>query len=317
VALAALLQQPLAEPARQPDLAAWWPHWQALHLQARGSPLVLALQAGHAADRIGWAFAGGYQAALRALRPALWRSDAMAALCVTEATGNRPRDIRTRIVPQPGGGLKVAGAKRWTTLGPHSATLMVVGAWQPEAAAAEPAGEGRAQLRVLELDSRTPGITLQPMPATPFVPEVPHASVLLDDVSVPAAALLPGDGYTACVKPFRTVEDIHVSLAVGAYLLREARSRGWPPAFNERLLAALALLAVLSAAEPLAPATHLLLAGALQQLHAACAEAQALWPASDGDEAARRWRRDAALLQVAQSARTQRAQRAWQALQPG
>ncbi len=75
---------------------------------------------------------------------------------------------------------------------------------------------------------RCPGVRLLPMPATRFVPEVPHARVQLDDVHVEDDELLPGDGYDAYVKPFRSIEDMHVTLAVLAYLLREARQRGWP-----------------------------------------------------------------------------------------
>ena len=68
------------------------------------------------------------------------------------------------------------------------------------------------------------------MPPTRFVPEVPHAQVLMQDLRVSASALLPHDGYDAYVKPFRTIEDLHVTLAVLAYLLREARVRHWPAA---------------------------------------------------------------------------------------
>ncbi|WP_284617886.1 acyl-CoA dehydrogenase family protein [Aquabacterium humicola] len=306
--LAELLHTPPAgASAPFDDLAAWWPHWQALQSTA-DSPVALALRCGWAADRIGWAFAGGYQAALRALLPSL-AGERLAALCVTEAGGNRPRDIATRIAPQPDGMLRIDGEKRWTTLGPQSATLLVVGAWSP--AGAEPAG--RPALRVVRVESATPGVQLQPMPPTRFVPEVPHAGVLLTDVRVSASALLPGDGYEAVVKPFRTVEDVHVMLAIGAWLLREARARAWPSAFAERLVAALALLAELAAAETLAATTHVALAGALQWLAPLFAEAGERFAAA-GDAVAARWPRDAALLQVAGAARAQRAARAWERL---
>lgn len=318
-ALLDLLRDAASPPQALPDLTAWWPAWQALHATAGESTAGLALRAGAAADRVGWAFAGGYQAALRALWPALWRSESLAALCVTEAQGNRPRDIHTRIVPQPDGSLAVEGAKRWTTLGPGSAVLLVAGAWSPatEQTTQPTTGAGpqrRPSLRVLRIDSAAPGVTLQTMPPTRFVPEVPHASVLLRDVRVPPAALLPGDGYAEYVKPFRTLEDIHVMLAIGAYLLGEARRRRWPPAFAERLVAVLAQLAQLALADARAAATHLVLAGALQTLQALFAEAMGLWPADADEPAAARWRRDAALLQVAGAAREQRAHRAWERL---
>ena len=72
--------------------------------------------------RVGWAFSSGYQAALRALLPDL-PAEALAALCVTEEAGNRPRDIGTRFVPQADGSVAISGAKRWTTPGPDSSLL--------------------------------------------------------------------------------------------------------------------------------------------------------------------------------------------------
>ncbi len=125
---------------------------------------------------MGWAFAGGYQAALRALRPEL-PHDSMVALCVTEEAGNRPRDIRTTITPQ---------------------------------------------------------------------------------------APLPGAGYDCYVKPFRTLEDVHVTLAVLSYVLREARARGWPGALREQLVALLSLLLLLAPEDASAASTHVALAGALR-----------------------------------------------------
>jgi acyl-CoA dehydrogenase len=289
------------------SVAEWWPRWRAGAAQAPNSA-AQALLGGFDADRVGWAFASGYQAALRALLPDL-PSAAVAAFCVTEESGNRPRDMRTRITPAAGGSVSISGAKRWTTLGPDSSVLLIVGALPP------PDEGARVQLKVARVPAGTPGLQLLPMPETRFVPEVPHARVQLDAVQVDAAALLPGDGYERYVKPFRTIEDTHVTLAVLAYLLRESRQRGWPAAFAERLCAALALLADLAEAPADAPTTHVVLAGALAQAHALYGEAGALWAQAGDDPAAQRWQRDAALFAVASSARGQRAARAWERLQ--
>lgn len=294
------------QPHRIDDLASWWALWQSLGPALHGTA-ALAISAGFAADRVGWAFAGGYQAALRALLPEL-PHDTLAALCVTEAQGNRPRDIRTTITPQPDGGLRIDGHKRWTTLGPAGTLLLVVGVM------AQPGDASRPLLRVARVPVPSPGLVLQPMPPTRFVPEVPHAEVLLQGLQLPADALLPGDGYDSCVKPFRTLEDLHVTLAVLAYLLREARARQWPAAFAEQVVATLALLSALAAEDLRSASTHVALAGALHVAHRLYAEVQALWSAAADDEAARRWQRDAALFEVAGSARRQRAQRAWQRL---
>jgi acyl-CoA dehydrogenase len=136
----------------------------------------------------------------------------------------------------------------------------------------------------------------------------------MQDLRVGAGALLPGDGYDGYVKPFRTIEDIHVTLAVLGYLLREARSRGWPAIFTEQLVAALALLSQLASEDTRAAATHVALAGALHVAHRLYADAQPLWAAAGDDPAAVRWQRDAALFEVAGTARRQRAQRAWEHL---
>jgi len=288
------------------DVAGWWQAWQSLSTSST-DPAALAVAGGFAADRVGWAFASGYQAALRALLPDLPR-DTLAAFCVTEAEGNRPRDIRTTIAPQPDGTLRIDGAKRWTTLGPASTLLLIVGALPA------PDGALRPVLRVARVPVPIPGLVLQPMPPTRFVPEVPHAQVLMQDLRVGADALLPLDGYDAYVKPFRTIEDLHVTLAVLAYLLREARARRWPAAFNEELVAALALLLQLAAEDPRAASTHIALAGALRFAHRLYAGAAQLWARAGDDAAARRWQRDAALFEMAGSTREQRAERAWERL---
>lgn len=289
------------------SVADWWPHWRDGAARA-GSPVAQALRGGFEADRVGWAFASGYQAALRALLPDL-PATAVAAFCVTEESGNRPRDIRTRFTPAGDGGWLIEGAKRWTTLGPDSSVLLVVGALPPGDDAA------RVRLKVARVAAGTPGLQLRPMPETRFVPEVPHARVQLDGVHVAAGALLPGDGYAAYVKPFRSIEDALVTLAVLAYLLREARHRGWPAAFAERLCAVIVALAGVAEAPADAPATHVALAGALALAHALYAQAGALWATAGDDPAAARWQRDAALFAVAASARSQRAARAWERLQ--
>jgi alkylation response protein AidB-like acyl-CoA dehydrogenase len=273
-------------------------------------PVALALHGGFAADRVGWAFASGYQAALRALVPGL-AHDSLTAFCVTEATGNRPRDIATTFTPQADGSLHINGHKRWTTLGPAGTVLLVVGALAKGEPAAKPA------LRVARVPVPTPGLVLQPMPPTAFVPEVPHAQVLLQGVQVPASALLPGDGYDGYVKPFRTLEDLHVTLAVLACLLREARARAWPPALAEQLLATMLLLCTLAGEDLQAASSHIALAGTLHAAHRLVADAQPLWAAAAPDDAAaQRWLRDAPLLGVAGTARQLRAQGAWQRLIP-
>ncbi len=288
------------------DVAAWWAQYRDA-VRTWRNPMDRAVAAGFASDRAAWAFASGYQAALHALFPGI-PEDRICALCVTEAEGNSPRAIRGTL-RRTVEGWRLDGAKRWATLGPDSALFLV--AARDEAASGE-----RVALRVARVPSGAAGVRIEPMPATRFVPEVPHAQIRFEDVRLADDALLPGDGYEDYVKRFRTVEDLHVHAAVLAYLVREARRLAWPGEWIERAAAALHALRALAAEDPAAPATHVALAGALAIGERLVADADAHWAASAGDPAALRWQRDRALMGVAGDARARRRVRAWERLRP-
>ncbi len=287
-----------------PDVAAWWPRHRHSAATWR-NPMDRAIAGGFAADRTAWAFASGYQAALHALFPAA-PEDRICAFCVTEADGNTPRAIRSSLV-RAAGGWTLTGAKRWTTLGPSGALFFV--AARDEAASAE-----RPALKMARVPSDAPGVTVQSMPETRFVPEVPHARLRFDSVALGEDALLPGDGYDNYVKPFRTVEDLHVNAAIVAYLLREARRLAWPQGWIERAAAHLQAMRAIAAEDASQPATHIALAGALANATALLAETENLWAGSPDAEAAARWKRDRELLGTAGKARAMRTQRAWERL---
>ena len=289
------------------SVAEWWPRHREV-MRAHARTIDQAIAGGFHADRVAWAFASAYQAALRALFPGL-PEDRICALCVTEAEGNSPRAIRTTL-RRVDGGWRLDGAKRWTTLGPQGALFLVA------ARDAEVAGE-RPALRIARTPSDAPGVRVETMPATKFVPEVQHARLRFEDVPLPEDALLPGDGYSVYVKPFRTVEDLHVHAAVMAYLMREALHRSWPKPWVERAAAHLHAMRALAAEDVGSPAAHVALAGALAGGEMLRSEADALWELAGSDEAAERWRVDRDLFKVASSARTRRTQRAWERIAQG
>ena len=228
------------------------------------------------------------------------------AMCATEASGNRPRDIETRIADDGPGGVTVTGRKTWTTLGSACTGLLVVGR-------VDGGGEtDRPALKIAKVDTHGQGVSLVEKPPLEFVPEVPHVAAVFDGAK--AEALLPGDGYSDFVKPFRTVEDTFIALAVQAWLVREGRARGWPRSFLESLIASQAGLAAVAAQPAGAPATHIALAGALARTNDLYQQADALW-AGEQDAAAERWRRDRPLFQVAGKPRALRAQRAWETVE--
>ncbi len=303
--LGALLRAPvtITPPA---DLAAWSRGWESLAGDQR-DPVALALHGGFAADRVGWAFAAGYQAALRHLLANFGITPDPAvrlALCATEEGGNRPRDITTTLRAD-GDGWRLDGQKSWITLGPVCDELLVV-------ARLDQPGD-RPVLKVARVPAGADGVALRDKPALAFVPEIPHTAAMFEAVALPGDALLDGDGYDTVVKPFRTVEDTFIALAVQSWLLREARARHWPADFAEALTASLVTLAAVSEGPADDPVTHLALAGALARTQSLYAQADGLWD-GEGDASAERWRRDRPLFQVAGKARALRAQRAWERL---
>jgi acyl-CoA dehydrogenase len=302
-----------ASAAECASVAAWWPRFSALAAQY-AQTIETAIAGGFGADRLAWAFCSGYQAALLALVPDL-PATALASFCVSESAGNHPRAIQTALLPHPDapGKFILDGHKRWTTLGPDSTLLLVAarmgGAVQSERVA--PSGE-RIALRLVRVHSDAPGVSLRPMSEIRFIPEVAHAEVQLTRVAIDESDLLEGDGYARYVKPFRTLEDLHVHAAVLAYLLREARRLHWPRAWIEKTLANLHALAAIAQRDASSAATHIALAGALAAGAALVNEADAYWTAAAGDPASTRWQRDRALLSVAGTAREKRLARAWE-----
>jgi acyl-CoA dehydrogenase len=290
------------------NVAQWWTRHRAI---AGGHPDTIhqAIVGGFVADRVGWAFASGYQAALRALFPDL-PQDRICALCVTEEEGNTPKAIRSTIA-SAGPKLVLNGAKRWTTLGPDGALFLV-------AARDTDMETKRPSLKVARVASTLSGVTVETMPPTRFVPEVPHARLRFENVELEDSSILPGDGYDLYVKPFRTVEDIHVQAAVLSYLMREGQRLGWPEHWLERLSALLAALGKIADMPSSHAETHIALAGALSIGAGLIGETEAFWQKSATEPAAMRWARDRELLKVASGAREARTKRAWEKLrQPG
>ncbi len=261
------------------------------------TPWEAAVLGGACADRLGYAFVAGYEAALWSLLPTRDRARP-AALCATEQGGAHPRAIETAL---EGGRLR--GEKTFVTLGEHAEELLVL-------ARTGQRGD-RAELALVRVDRRAPGVSITPLPPTPFVPEIPHASVRFDDVR--EHEVLEGDGWARYVKPFRTVEDVHVHASVVAWLGATARRSDWPRELIERAVAILVALRELSSADPASAITHVALAGAIELSRALVRDLEPCWEAAESGSRAR-WRRDRGLLEVASKARGLRRERAWEQL---
>ncbi|HEX8792346.1 MAG TPA: acyl-CoA dehydrogenase family protein [Polyangiaceae bacterium] len=295
---AVILSELLSARVRRPvaSLEAFLAELRALE----GTPFELAIDGGARADRVGYAFVAGIRAAIEALAPDVGRAR-VPALCATEAHGAHPRGITTSFDETAG---TVTGEKRFATLAPLADVLLVL------AKAGE--REGRNVLRVVLVDPRARGVRIAPMAELSFAPEVPHATVTFD--AAPVSGVLEGDGYERTVKPFRTLEDLHVMAALLAHVIVEARARSWPHAVAEDAMAALLSLRGISDLPPLDPAAHIALAGALRGARAVFAAVDRCFAAGPSDEAAQRWARDRPIGDVAERARALRLEAAWRKL---
>ena len=284
-------------------LEGWW-RGHTRRASTWSSPFDGAVVSALVADRLGYAFAAGYQAAVRALLPAL-PSAHLVGLSATEAGGAHPRAIETSL-QEHGQAWRLNGKKSWATLAPLAEELLVVAKVGVDA-------DGRNRLRVVRMSTRARGVHIEPMPATPFAPEIPHAEVELCDVVVEDEQLLEGDGYTDYLKPFRTIEDIHVHAALIGYLLGVARRSGFSTSTVEALLEQLVALRGLSQQPPADPAVHVALAGVLRHSRELLAANGEAWEGVDPAER-ERWQRDQGLLEVAARARSARVEAAWRRL---
>ncbi len=259
------------------------------------APLQLAMLGGRLAATPGLAFLAGYQGALRALWPSAPAS--LGALCVTENKSTRPADMHTRLQD-----LQLQGRKDFVTAAEAADWLLV--------AARDEAPGAPAHLSLCVVYSGAPGVRIEPLPSLPLMPDIGHARLHLEHAT---CELLAGDGWDAYVKPFRTIEDLHVLAAIAAWLYGVGLDSGWPQPLLLRLSSLLAACAELARQCPRAASSHVLLGGLFAQFDSFKHELTAAFAAGPASWAAL-WQRDHNLLNIAVAARTKRLGNALQAL---
>ncbi len=296
-----LLTRP-AEVAPISDLDEWWSRHRAAAAEL-DTPVDCAMAGAAACDRLGYAFASGYREALRALIPQI--GGGKLAFCATEEGGNRPRAIRSRLEPD-GDGWRLTGTKMWTTMGQVADELLVFASVGQD-------DQGRNRIALVRVPASREGVSITAGHDTPFVPEIPHASLRFDNVRVEPGERLEGDGYDRYLKPFRTVEDCHVHAALLAWVLQVARRGEWPEAALERLAARIAAARALAIADPTSAGVHIGLGGLILETTRLLDDLDEHWERVD-EPTRTRWRRDRAILGVAGTARARRLEVAWTAL---
>lgn len=263
-----------------------------------------ALLGGFRSTCVGYTFASGYQAALHKLVPNL-QTDKLYALCITEEQGNHPRAIETELTKTERG-WNLSGAKKFITGGTQADQLLV-------AATIGKDPQNRPLLKLVDVPALATGVVINPMPQLPFVPEIEHASVNFESVAINASDILPGDGYDEYIKPFRTIEDLHVSLALCGYLLRIATRIQVSEKQLAQWMVVITSHVQLIEADPKDPLVHIQLAGVRQQLEDLITLLEPSWQQAEPTSFAD-WQRDKALQKVAGDARNKRTQTAWQTL---
>lgn len=273
-----------------------------------------AVVAGFNAPCIAFAFAGGYQAALsrllanahsHSLTASATPASGFYSLCITEKEGNRPRNIATTLAKADQDWV-LNGHKTYVTGGTSADRLII-------AATTGLSAQGLPSITMVNIPATRAGINVESLPTLPFIPELPHATVKFDNVKIAPEEILEGDGYLQCVKPFRTIEDLHVELALIGLMIRHTPPTHQNRAAIEKLFALMGSLKQLVDMPSLDEATHLLLAGHRHFLLSIVEQLESEWEQNSPAFYAQ-WQRDRKLLSIAQSARDARTEKAWSVL---
>lgn len=302
------MSQQLIERVLCPTLSRYSPssmqQWQALFIRQSAdlaNSVERAIIGGRCSRNLAFAFAAGYQSALEAMF-GLGAAAPLSSLCVSEAKGNHPRMIETRLSPL-GKDYELTGSKSFVSGGTEAEQLYI-------ACHTGSQENGLPALKLVCIPAASDGVLIEANPALPFMPEVSHGKISLQGVKIRAENLLPGDGYLRYIKPFRTYEDLHVLSAVLGFRLGEACEAAWPTDVIEQHLSL--CLATRSLAEQAldTPESHLMLAGLRSQIHQLIAQSDALFE-SHNPAGFALWQRDKPILKMAAKAHQTRTQKAW------
>lgn len=210
------------------------------------SPFEKAIYGGFSCQQFSFAFMAGYQAALEHMFPTI-APNKLKALCVSEAKGGHPKAIQTTFIDN-----QLNGVKTYITAGSDVEHLLVL-------CKTDAIVDGRAQLKMVHIPKSTNHMELIDFELS-FMKDVKHGKLKLNNTKIVDNQILPGDGFNDYTKPFRTLEDICVSAAYQAMLLRQAIENQWADDIKDQLLLNIYTLKNLLTLPLLGLETHVLLA---------------------------------------------------------
>jgi len=296
-----LTTNPGPEPEKFNSVVDWKRH-NAKHLAPWTEPVDRAIAGGFLATCPAYAFSAGYWAALHRLLPDL-SADPVPALCISEKQGAHPAVIKCRLEKQ-GAKWLLNGRKHFVTCGREADLLLV-------AASTGIGSDGKNQLRLVQVNKDRNGIAVKPLDKPlNILPEISHVQVEFTNISVAPASILPGDGYIRYIKPFRTIEDLHVMAAIVGYQMRIGLRFDWPQPVKEQLIALSVTIRSIAAADYNAHETHIVTGGVIAALQSFLESSEACWEKVAGPLHSA-WQRDRAVLNIAAEARAKRLAAAW------
>jgi hypothetical protein len=172
-----------------------------------------AIYMGGQAATPGMAFLAGYQNAIRCLDPNC-PNELMAAFCVSEKGVKKPWDMASQVTKQEQG-FQLNGNKGFVMLLPEELDRLYVVAKSEQ-----------AQLKCVFFSSDADGLQVMDSLKAPFIEDIPHSAVSFNQLEIPASQMMAIDGHQQANKPFRYWEDMHVALAMMAWMVREAIENG-------------------------------------------------------------------------------------------
>lgn len=221
--------------------------WAANYYQLTNNqrPIQKAILGGFHCQQFSFAFMAGYQAALEKMFPTI-APNQLKALCVSEAKGAHPKFIETTLIDN-----RINGLKTYITAGSAAEHLLVL-------CKTNETVNGRPLLKMVHLPRTAKNIKITDF-ELPFMLEVKHGKLALNNTLIEDSQILEGDGFSQYTKPFRTLEDICVSAAHQAMLLHQAIDYQWDEKLRDSLFFNLYTLENLLTLPPLSKATHILL----------------------------------------------------------
>jgi hypothetical protein len=186
------------------------------------SPIDKAIIGGFTSQQLSFTFLAGYHAALAKMFPSI-APNRLKALCISEAKGNHPKSFETTLINN-----RITGFKTYITGGTDVEDLLVLCKTDQQV-------NGRPFLKMVHIPATSEHIEISNFELS-FMQEIKHGKLALKNTPIESHQILDGDGYSQYAKPFRTLEDICISAAFQALLLRQAIDNQWKASLRDQLL---------------------------------------------------------------------------------